>query len=252
MLTFLRKIRKSLIESLPSPQVGGSTRKYLLYAIGEIALVVIGILIALQINNWNEARKDKLVQLHLLEELQTTAQEDYRRNQFHLNQNDLCLASLETLINHLENKLPFDDSLSYHFSMAHNRWMCQVKKNAYENAKDHGLDFIANNTTKYLLTNLYENKVEFLEEMDRRFNQFYYLIAAPELANSFSKVLPQGSQDRDMVPQDYSALLSNENYMNVLKSTRAHLQQYKNWQQGEIIRLLRAIQNGLESEIARY
>ena len=50
MLTFLRKIRKSLIES-------GPARKYILYAIGEIALVVIGILIALQINNWNENNK---------------------------------------------------------------------------------------------------------------------------------------------------------------------------------------------------
>ena len=36
----------------------GSTRKYMLYAIGEIALVVIGILIALQINNWNQNNKD--------------------------------------------------------------------------------------------------------------------------------------------------------------------------------------------------
>ena len=50
MLTFFRKIRKALLDS-------GSTGKYLLYAIGEIALVVIGILIALQINNWNENRK---------------------------------------------------------------------------------------------------------------------------------------------------------------------------------------------------
>jgi len=50
MLTLLRKIRKSLLES-------GSTQKYILYAIGEIVLVVIGILIALQINNWNENRK---------------------------------------------------------------------------------------------------------------------------------------------------------------------------------------------------
>ncbi|MDX1591318.1 MAG: DUF6090 family protein [Balneolaceae bacterium] len=32
-------------------------RKYILYAIGEILLVVIGILIALQVNNWNEQRK---------------------------------------------------------------------------------------------------------------------------------------------------------------------------------------------------
>lgn len=50
MLSFFRKIRKSLIDQ-------SSARRYLVYAIGEIALVVIGILIALQINNWNEARK---------------------------------------------------------------------------------------------------------------------------------------------------------------------------------------------------
>ena len=66
MLTFLRRIRRSLIES-------GSPRKYLLYAIGEIALVVIGILIALQINNWNERekllKKEKEILLLLEEEL---------------------------------------------------------------------------------------------------------------------------------------------------------------------------------------
>jgi len=64
MLTFLRKIRKSLIDS-------GSTHKYLLYAIGEIALVVIGILIALQINNWNEWRKDRVAEKEVLKELQS-------------------------------------------------------------------------------------------------------------------------------------------------------------------------------------
>jgi len=37
-----------------------NTGKYLKYAIGEIILVVIGILIALQINNWNEQRKDQI------------------------------------------------------------------------------------------------------------------------------------------------------------------------------------------------
>ena len=49
MITLLRRLRHSLIQS-------NRTRKYLLYAIGEIGLVVIGILIALQINNWNEDR----------------------------------------------------------------------------------------------------------------------------------------------------------------------------------------------------
>jgi hypothetical protein len=65
MLTFLRRIRRSLIES-------GSLRKYLLYAIGEVALVVIGILIALQINNWNEWRKDRIKEKKLLMEISST------------------------------------------------------------------------------------------------------------------------------------------------------------------------------------
>lgn len=49
----------------------GSSKKYLLYAIGEIALVVIGILIALQINNWNEWKKDREEEHQLIQNLHT-------------------------------------------------------------------------------------------------------------------------------------------------------------------------------------
>ncbi len=52
MIKFFRHIRRSLIQE-------NQMRKYFKYAIGEILLVVIGILIALQINNWNEDRKEK-------------------------------------------------------------------------------------------------------------------------------------------------------------------------------------------------
>ncbi|WP_149277768.1 DUF6090 family protein [Pareuzebyella sediminis] len=50
MIKFFRKIRQRLLTE-------NKFSKYLLYAIGEIVLVVIGILIALQINNWNEKQK---------------------------------------------------------------------------------------------------------------------------------------------------------------------------------------------------
>lgn len=53
MLTFFRRIRKGLLGT-------GKTRKYLVYAVGEILLVMIGILLALQVNNWNEERIGKL------------------------------------------------------------------------------------------------------------------------------------------------------------------------------------------------
>ena len=65
MLAFFRKIRKVLLES-------GAKGKYLLYAIGEILLGVIGILIALQINNCNEWRKDRIIEKDLLIQLLTS------------------------------------------------------------------------------------------------------------------------------------------------------------------------------------
>ena len=75
MLTFLRKIRRSLIES-------GSARKYLLYAVGEVALVVIGILIALQINNLNQEKIESQKELDLVSTLykELTANLEYIEN----------------------------------------------------------------------------------------------------------------------------------------------------------------------------
>lgn len=62
MLKFFRQIRQKLLQE-------NRFSKYLLYAIGEIVLVVIGILIALQINNWNEQRKATIEEKEILENL---------------------------------------------------------------------------------------------------------------------------------------------------------------------------------------
>ncbi|SKB67313.1 DUF6090 family protein [Maribacter arcticus] len=62
MIKFFRKIRQRLLTD-------NKFSKYVLYAIGEIVLVVIGILIALQINNWNEEQKNKVIEQQLLTSL---------------------------------------------------------------------------------------------------------------------------------------------------------------------------------------
>ena len=64
MIKFFRKIRQNLL-------LEGKTGKYLKYAIGEIILVVIGILIALQINNWNELNKQRAKELQFLSNLKS-------------------------------------------------------------------------------------------------------------------------------------------------------------------------------------
>jgi len=53
LLKIFRSARKQLLKD-------NKFKNYILYAIGEILLVMIGILLALQVNNWNETRKSKL------------------------------------------------------------------------------------------------------------------------------------------------------------------------------------------------
>jgi hypothetical protein len=55
------------------------TGRYILYAIGEIVLVVVGILIALQINNWNEGRKQEQQRRDLIENLKSDFETNLRR-----------------------------------------------------------------------------------------------------------------------------------------------------------------------------
>ena len=69
MIKFFSKIRQKM---LTESKFG----KYLLYAIGEIILVVIGILIALGINNWNQERKNTSLRKSYLENLKVDLKKD--------------------------------------------------------------------------------------------------------------------------------------------------------------------------------
>ena len=64
MLRFLRHFRQRYL-------AGNQFGRYLLYALGEVLLVMVGILLALQVDNWNEQRKERRDELELLEALKT-------------------------------------------------------------------------------------------------------------------------------------------------------------------------------------
>ena len=109
MIHFFRKIRHQLL----APR---GFNRYLLYAIGEISLVVIGILIALQVDNWNDTRIQKQKETLILSEL---------HKEFLLNKSQLdtvvfyhqrSLKSAEYLIRRLPKDLETRDldSLAYH------------------------------------------------------------------------------------------------------------------------------------------
>ncbi len=69
MINFFRRIRQKLLTE-------GRLSKYLIYAIGQIALVMIGILLALQVNNWNESRKNRISERQVLHSILQNLERD--------------------------------------------------------------------------------------------------------------------------------------------------------------------------------
>ncbi|SDB50326.1 hypothetical protein SAMN03097699_1754 [Flavobacteriaceae bacterium MAR_2010_188] len=78
MIKFFRKIRKSLLTDNKFTKPASPAGRYLLYAVGEIILVVIGILIALQINNKNEERKQSKELDGLMKSISSAIQSDVK------------------------------------------------------------------------------------------------------------------------------------------------------------------------------
>ena len=107
MLRFFRKMRSALI---PESRFG----RYFFYALGEIVLVVIGILIALQVNNWNNNRIQNKQEIFYLNQLlvdfqknEAEAKSEIRFSDFQSENADLLLKSLNEPLNIEESELWF-------------------------------------------------------------------------------------------------------------------------------------------------
>jgi hypothetical protein len=110
MIKLFRNIRQNLLNE-------GKTSKYLKYAIGEIILVVIGILIALQINNWNQGRIVKAQNHVILKNLNKEFSENLIQLDSSINNFDNIIDGLDQLLKIMRTQdsnlsnLEFDDIL---------------------------------------------------------------------------------------------------------------------------------------------
>lgn len=104
MIKFYRKIRQNLLSE-------GKTGKYFKYAIGEIVLVVLGILIALSIKNWNENRKNNILKQTYINNLKIDLNTDTERLEGLIKFNDKYEKSGFYFLNYLENNLSEIDTI---------------------------------------------------------------------------------------------------------------------------------------------
>lgn len=92
MIKFYRKIRQRLLTE-------NKFSKYLIYAIGEIILVVIGILIALGINNWNDENNLRRKEINILIEMKSNLESDLEGLRWDINKNKKLLKANRAVLN---------------------------------------------------------------------------------------------------------------------------------------------------------
>lgn len=157
MIKFFRKIRQNLLSE-------GKTGKYLKYAIGEIILVVIGIFIALQLNNWNTNRLLKNEELKLLESLHQEFSENlvvfddiYKK---HLTRKKSIAVLMTSEIEDLHL-----DSLRALTRNSHNNYTYDPYQGIYRSVINSGkIELISNDSLKQRISKLQDLLVDYKEE----------------------------------------------------------------------------------------
>ena len=148
------------------------TGKYLKYAIGEIILVVIGILIALQINNWNEARKSKAFETEILTQVQANLIKDKLTLQDVSSNFQKAIASSNKILESTWTDQD-KDSLQYWLGDIIQFDRFQPLTNAYEVLKSKGLDQVKNKQLRFLLGSYYDDEanraIKGIEDVEETF-----------------------------------------------------------------------------------
>lgn len=209
MFRFFRLVRQKLIGQ-------NKFTKYLLYAIGEILLVVIGILIALQINNWNENNKLRRTEIKILKELEIALKQD----SFNLNVNvrsyNYVKRALEIIDEQLQLPVPTNDSLSYAFTRFLFNNSVAPTIGPYETLKSKGLDLITTDSIRSGIIDVYEVAYKYYQ--DKAKNVYLSELFIQEYCATLFNDLGHLGNDQSMIPHDYKALQNDKLFKTIIRT----------------------------------
>lgn len=228
MIKIFRYIRKNFISDLPSEantKRGGKASKYLLYAIGEIVLVVIGILIALQINNSNELRKSKIFEKEISALIDQNLEQDSILLSIELLKAKEAITLTDSLLSQVAQK-KYNDRL--------NIWMGKIitferfksQSSGFEVLKSKGIETVSNNQLQLALISYYDevlyNLYESIQDVINSFNADWVPVIKQEFL--------------DFKWLEYCQPIDSENFFEQ-RSTLILFKLYKDNRTGEVRRM---------------
>ena len=218
MIKFFRHIRRTLINE-------NNMSKYFKYAIGEILLVVIGILIALQINNWNENRKANLEETKLLMDFKKGLEYDIKQMDSIKMHYERAVWSIDTILIHLENELSYTDhldSLFFNSTLLFDSGGMTVAP--YETLKSRGLNLISDKVLLDQIVNLYDEFNPWFLTWESRYTNFLFEAQGSIYKSRFKDFWGGDHKDQKvigaMTPYAYDELVNDDEFKHHLRTQR--------------------------------
>lgn len=213
MFKFFRQIRQNLINE-------GKTSKYFRYAFGEIVLIVVGILIAVQISDWNENRKLKRVEIQKLMEISSALEESAQNLEDGIEEESRWMGYNEVIQDHLNNRKPYHEGLDICFGTYYWNVVIQLSRSAFDQLKSSGLEIISNVEIRERNAYVYDVSFDLIQSENQEWDwQLLSNVLMPLDVKLFRNYFPEDSQATDdeyAKPLDYEALLDNEEFKNVI------------------------------------
>lgn len=159
MLFVLRQLRRLELRK--------RSGQYFLYAFGEVVLIVVGILIALQIQNWNQGRRDRIEERYLLEELVDNLNQEAERLEFGIDFMKQRNENYEGIRAFFETDTVSEEQFLGYARSTFGTFLFNPNTSAYETMKNTDLGF-SNRQLKARLVNYYDvEQVLLLDRVSR-------------------------------------------------------------------------------------
>lgn len=184
---------------------------------------MVGILLALQVNSWNEDRKERKEEKAILSGIRADLLRDTIDLQFNMRAYEKAMKIDSSLLDHLLERRPFDaDFLNGYFTAVVSDWSLVLHQSHFEEAKGKGWSIIRDRGLRSRISRLYEFRYPSILAAENESESF----AHRQLVQS--KLLPYLSYDEEgltMLASDYERLLDDGN-LRVLLRLSAETKRY--------------------------
>lgn len=198
MFRFFRTLRHRLLAE-------NRFSKYLLYAIGEISLVMIGILLALRVNTWNEDRKERALERKVLLEIYRGIEKDTSSLNWEYEEFQNVLDAAQLIKERLDSDAPYEARVDTAFALISNINVVEANYTAYDRLVSIGVDLVKNDSLRNNLVSYYGHS-RWLKHVENYYenSKYFRTVIYPKYFKTYK-------HSREAKPIDFQALkLAND------------------------------------------